>query len=165
MFILNTFFIIESKIGGTTMLRKNIEELLTKSEQNGWGYEGMALSRNSLIHLCLRLEDQEKVYHILELGGGQSTLFWKYLSSSGLLKIKVTTLEHDNDWATQLSTRVEDLENITVHSQTLKQVTDEEWEKSSRILNQLIWFGNLMEKQFLKTNTIFSAFTTLFTLR
>lgn len=111
------------------MLKKNIEEILMKSEQNGWGYEGMALSRNSLIHLCSRLEDQEKVYHILELGGGQSTLFWKYLSFSGLLKVKVTTLEHDNDWATQLSTHVEDLENITVYSQTLKQVTDEEWEK------------------------------------
>jgi hypothetical protein len=113
------------------MLVKDIEKAIHMSEQDGdgWGYGGMALSKRALVHLCRRLEEKGDIYHILELGGGQSTLFWRDLHSLDLLPIKVTTLEHQRDWAKQLTQRVEEIENITIYPQTLKQITDQEWEE------------------------------------
>lgn len=109
------------------MLVKEIEKALVLSEQEGWGYGGIALSKRALVHLCRRLDDKGSNYHILELGGGQSTLFWQALSSLGSLPIQVITLEHNEDWANELAKRVEENVNITVVSQTLKQITDQEW--------------------------------------
>lgn len=111
------------------MLVRDIEKAITISEQDGWGYGGMALSKRALVHLCRRLDEKKDTHHILELGGGQSTLFWRDLYALDLLPIQVTTLEHHNDWAKQLSQRVEGIENITIYPQTLKQITDQEWER------------------------------------
>jgi hypothetical protein len=109
------------------MLVKDIEKAITLSEQDGWGYGGMALSKRALVQLCRRLDTKGDTCRILELGGGQSTLFWCDLCSLDLLPIKVATLEHHHDWAKQLAKRVEKTENITIYPQTLKQITDQEW--------------------------------------
>jgi hypothetical protein len=111
------------------MLVKDIEKVIMLSEKNGWGFGGMALSKRALVHLCRRLDRKDDSFHILELGGGQSTLFWHELSSLDLLPIRVTTLEHHQDWTKKLEKKLGETENITIYTQTLKQITDGEWEE------------------------------------
>ncbi|MCH5586717.1 class I SAM-dependent methyltransferase [Shimazuella sp. AN120528] len=111
------------------MLVKDIEKVIQLSAQSGWGYGGMALSSRAITHLCRRLEDRDEPYHILELGGGQSTLFWNELLNSELLPLRVTTLEHHHEWAKVLSDRVENSDHIRIFPQTLKQISDREWEE------------------------------------
>jgi hypothetical protein len=75
------------------------------------------------------LDEKGDTYHILELGGGQSTLFWRDIYSLELLPINVMTLEHHSEWANQLSKRVEEVEGIRIYPQTLKQITNQEWKE------------------------------------
>lgn len=110
------------------MLVRDIEKAIALSIRDGWGYEGMALSKRALVHLCRRLEAKEETCHVLELGGGQSTLFWREICSLDLLPVKVSVLEHHREWMKRLSKLVEDTESITIYLQTLKQITDKEWE-------------------------------------
>ncbi|WP_028778800.1 class I SAM-dependent methyltransferase [Shimazuella kribbensis] len=111
------------------MLVKDIEKVIQLSIQEGWGYGGMALSNRALTHLCRRMDTRNEPYHILELGGGQSTLFWREILACEFLPIQVTTLEHHHEWANVLSKQVENFEPICVRSQTLKQISDQEWEE------------------------------------
>jgi hypothetical protein len=109
------------------MLVKDIEKVIQLSTKAGWGYGGMALSNRALTHLCRRMDVRDEPYHILELGGGQSTLFWRELLACELLPIQVTTLEHHHEWANLLSKEVEKFERICIQVQTLKQISDEDW--------------------------------------
>lgn len=65
----------------------------------------------------------------MELGGGQSTLFWWALRALRLLQVEVTTLEHREEWVKELQQRVETEKHIKVISQRLKQITDDELEQ------------------------------------
>lgn len=105
----------------------DIEKGLRLSEQAGWGFNGMTLSRTSLVQLCRRLDEQSGRLRLLELGGGQSTMFWWALLQLELLEAEVTTLEHHEEWAANLAQRVEGEHRVRVVPQTLKQITDEEW--------------------------------------
>ncbi len=109
------------------MLVREIEKALLTSEQAAWNYGGTALSKRALVHLCRHLERKEEPHHILELGGGKSTLFWRDVFNLELLPIKVTTLEHHFEWANELAKQVEQHNSISIYPQTLKQISDEEW--------------------------------------
>lgn len=112
------------------MLVRDIEKALLHSEQQGYGFGPMSLSKGALVHLTRRMENGEggEPLHVLELGGGQSTLFWRSLLALELLAVKVTTLEHQPTWAGELQTRVEG-QPIRVVRQPLKQIGDEDWER------------------------------------
>jgi hypothetical protein len=101
---------------------------LRLSERAGWGFNESSISKTSLIQLCRRLDDHGGTIKLLELGGGQSTLFWWALRSLELLQVEVTTLVHEAEWAKELQHRVETEKNFKVISQTLRQITDEELE-------------------------------------
>lgn len=58
--------------------------------------------------------DPTRSYRILELGGGQSTLFWKSLCQQKLIPIEVITLEHDQRWSEELSSRIGYMHKIQV---------------------------------------------------
>lgn len=79
------------------------------------------------MQLCRRLDTQSGPIRLLELGGGQSTIFWWALLQLDVLQAEVTTLEHHEEWAEKLVQRVKDEERIRVVPQSLKQITDEEW--------------------------------------
>ncbi|MEF3307171.1 hypothetical protein [Paenibacillus sp. GYB003] len=89
----------------------------------------MALTKTSLAQLCRRLGIAAGPVRLLELGGGQSTLFWRTLLGNGLLDAEVTTLEHHVEWAAELGRRVAGEARIRVVPQTLKQITDDEWRR------------------------------------
>lgn len=111
------------------MLVKDIEKVIQLSTQSGWGYGGMALSNRAITHLCRRLEVREDPYYILELGGGQSTLFWRELLTTKILPVQVITLEHHHEWAKSLRERTAECDQIQIYHQTLKQISDQEWEE------------------------------------
>jgi hypothetical protein len=110
------------------MLVKQIQRALQNSTEGGWGYGGMTLDAEALIHLCRRMPERKDPYHILELGGGQSTIFWKTVIEMELLPIRVTTIEHNSQWVSTLQERVEEVEGIDIFSKKLKQISDQEWE-------------------------------------
>lgn len=120
------------------MLVKDIEKAIRLSTKSDWGYGGMALSSWAIIHLCRRLEVRQEPYHILELGGGQSTLFWRELTDSKLLPLRVTTLEHHHEWTEVLREHIKGSDHIQVFPQTLKQISDQEWEDIFTIQDQPI---------------------------
>ncbi|MFK7692963.1 class I SAM-dependent methyltransferase [Paenibacillus sp. HJGM_3] len=97
------------------------------SEQIGWGFTSMSLTRTSLVQLCRRVEAEAGPIRLLELGGGQSTLFWWALQQLELLEMEVTTLEHHEEWARNLQTKVASERRMRVVKQSLRQVSEEEW--------------------------------------
>lgn len=105
-----------------------VRELLTAvrlSEQTGYGFGPMTVSPGALVRLCRKLSRGTSL-RILELGGGQSTVFWSCLQQLGLLDLRVTTLEHAPEWADNVRGRVQ-TNAIDVVKQPLRQVSDEEW--------------------------------------
>lgn len=112
------------------MLVRDIEKALLHSEQNGYGFGPMSLSKGALVHLTRRMESGEGggALNVLELGGGQSTLFWQSLLALELLSVQVTTLEHQPTWASELQAKVEG-QPIRVVRQSLKQISDGDWER------------------------------------
>lgn len=114
-------------MGVDAIRTSDLEKGLAWSEQNGWGYGPMSLSKTSLVQLCRRLNSEAEPIGIVELGGGQSTLFWQALLQLGAIDARVTTLEHHTAWAAQLASRVGAESRIEILPQTLKQVTDGEW--------------------------------------
>jgi hypothetical protein len=112
------------------MLVRDIEKALLHAEHTGFGFGPMTLSKSAVVHLCRRLEPREDgvPLHLVELGGGQSTVFWTSLVSLGLLDVRVTTLEHNVAWAAELKNRIHH-PSIEVIKQSLKQAGDEEWKK------------------------------------
>ncbi|MCQ6559692.1 class I SAM-dependent methyltransferase [Paenibacillus mendelii] len=112
------------------MLVRDIEKSMLHAEQTGYGFGPMTISKSALVHLARRLEPGEggQAVKLLELGGGQSTMFLSSLHRLGLLPLQVMTLEHQPSWASDLQSRA-DPDCVTIMRQTLKQITDEEWER------------------------------------
>lgn len=111
------------------MLVRDIEHVFRESEQQGITVGPMALTKSALVHLCRRLnpaDDGQQELGVLEFGGGQSTVFFSTLSSSGLLPVRCITLEHDSGWAEKLQDCINP-SAIHLMKQTLKQVDHEGW--------------------------------------
>lgn len=75
--------------------------------------------RAFLFHLLKQIKTS---YHICEFGGGQSTIFWNILSN--YVVIKVTTYEHDPEWAKYLQERIVN-NDIQIRYCKLMQVDDD----------------------------------------
>lgn len=142
------------------MLVRDISEALQHSEQKGYPFDPMSLSKSALVRLCRQL-DHSKEWNILELGGGQSTLFWSALDELNLLKLTVTTLEHDSGWTADLRGRVRS-DRVHVSAQQLKQINDEEWERifadPDGALERWQQSGAAVPKEQYKNYTIHNAF-------
>ncbi|RAV22928.1 class I SAM-dependent methyltransferase [Paenibacillus contaminans] len=112
------------------MLVRDIEKALLHAERHGFGFGAMSLSKSALVHLARKLDPpgDGSPIRILELGGGQSTIFWSSLEKMSLLPVRVTTLEHDPAWARELQARITN-ESIDVSLQTLKQISGSDWER------------------------------------
>lgn len=116
------------------MLVRDIEKALLHAEKTGFGFGPLTIAKGALVHLCRRLEPEaggEAPLQILELGGGQSTVFWSSLHTLGLLPVSVTTLEHQAARAAELMQRV-DAKAVRVAKMTLRQIDGAAWDKIFR---------------------------------
>lgn len=104
------------------MLEQDINNAIAYAEQNGFDFSSMALSKESLFLLAIRL-DSQKNNHILELGGGASTIFWDGLINKTDLNLKVTTLEHDVLWMNKLKNAVNS-PHLQLITQRLRMIDD-----------------------------------------
>jgi len=90
--------------------------------QNGI-FNDFSLAESSVRAFLSHLLVQNKSsYHICEFGGGQSTIFWNILSN--YVGIKITTYEHDPEWAKYLQERIIN-KNIFIKHCVLMQVDDD----------------------------------------
>ena len=124
-----------------------------------WGFGGWSLSRDAIVALCAHLPvPSDAPVRVLELGGGQSTLFWSGLGA--LRKLSVTTIEHDEGWAAELRSRVDPNVVQVVHNH-LKQLSDSEFEAAFEMRDPLAsWdlFGRVLSPESNKDWTIHNAF-------
>lgn len=106
-------------------LDKHFTELVTamEGEFGGWALAESAL--RYLFYYIMQTKIPERPYHILELGGGQSTMFWKGLSSK-VCEIAVTTWEHDPTFAERLAAQTMGT-SINVSQRRLVQYSDTHW--------------------------------------
>lgn len=86
-------------------------------------FNDFSLAEGSVRAFLFHLLKQNKTsYHICEFGGGQSTIFWNILSN--YVVIKVTTYEHDPEWAKYLQERIVN-NDIQIRYCKLMQVDDD----------------------------------------
>ncbi|WP_395783318.1 hypothetical protein [Aquirufa sp.] len=87
-------------------------------------FNDFSLAESSVRAFCyhLLMQKQSSAYHICEFGGGQSTIFWDILSN--YVGIKVTTYEHDPEWAKYLQERIIN-KDILIRYCKLMQVEDD----------------------------------------
>ena len=85
-------------------------------------FNDFSLAESSVRAFLFHLLMQNKTsYHICEFGGGQSTIFWNILSN--YIGVKVTTYEHDPNWAKFLHNQIKN-PNIKINSCELMQIDE-----------------------------------------
>lgn len=102
-------------------------EVIVKNLGDGFG--GWALSLSSLRSLLANIDHPQLTGEccVLELGGGQSTLFWKELSEL-FPGLTVITWEHNQQFVDMLNNRVAG-SSIRIEYRKLQQYSDAEWQK------------------------------------
>ena len=105
----------------------HVKQAFSKVEQCGGKLDGWALSKNEIRSFAIHVLKTNPEPTIIELGGGQSTLFWKFLAQTKNTRIKVSTFEHHPNWGKQLRSAVADCTAIEVHCYNLRQISDQEW--------------------------------------
>ncbi len=106
---------------------EDIERAFIHVERLGGGFRGWALTKSAIRSFCANLLSQNSSPNIVELGGGQSTLFWKAMTDNSELQLKVSTFEHHPQWAGVLQERVSGAGNIKLNLCKLRRVSNEEW--------------------------------------
>lgn len=105
----------------------------------GCTFGGWALSQSSLRFLIASIDQQELMsdFCVVELGGGQSTLFWKELSEF-FPGVKVVTWEHNQEFIDTLKSKIIG-SGVRLESRKLQQYSNADWEKifSSRGLDNI----------------------------
>lgn len=110
--------------------QKQIEKAFVEAEKIGWSFGGSwALSKNALTSFCYNLPKLDVPTHILELGAGQSTLFWYSLMKDHSLNLTVTSFEHHPIWADYVRRRIGNCESLRIELLDLKIINEEEWAK------------------------------------
>lgn len=109
-----------------TNLLESFEAIVKKL---GDGFGGWALTQSSLRSLLANIDPLQLTGEccVLELGGGQSTLFWKELSEL-FPGLTVTTWEHNQQFVDTLNNRVAG-SSIRIEHRKLQQYSDAEWQK------------------------------------
>ncbi|GED68912.1 hypothetical protein BRE01_26140 [Brevibacillus reuszeri] len=111
------------------MIMRDIEKALQQSNCNHWRFNSLTLSKQALVHVCRNIYVENEMCKVLQLGGGDSALFWKSLGELELLPVHATILEHHPIRAKELKESLVDTPHLTLVSSSLKQITDEEWKK------------------------------------
>ncbi len=104
-----------------------IEDALNKVESVCGTDNGGSLSRNELRYFALYVMSNFSDPHIVEFGGGRSTLFWLFLLHKRDNFLKLSTFEHDPNYANQLKKAVSISKDIDIHLCNLRQVSDNEF--------------------------------------
>lgn len=103
-----------------TFLNPISELAITEFRKQGGVFNDFSLAESSVrVFLFHLLKTKQNQYHICEFGGGQSTIFWNILSNH--TKLKVTTYEHDPDWAKYLQEKIQN-KNISIKHCELMQI-------------------------------------------
>ncbi len=128
--IINKYGILIEEFFSKQMSKKHsqwanhIEDALNNVEKIDGGYRGWALSKSAIRSFCVNLLNYNSAPYVIELGGGQSTLFWEELINNSNLDLKVITLEHNLKWIDQLKQKIS-LEKIEIHYEPLYQIDNE----------------------------------------
>jgi len=110
--------------------QEQVEQAFVEAEKIGWSFGGdWALSKDALKSFSLSLPKLDVPTHILELGAGQSTLFWYSLIKDHSLNLTVTSLEHHPIWADYVKKRIGNCELLRIELLDLKVIDEEEWAK------------------------------------
>ena len=122
------------------LAQDDVSDAISATEKT---FGGWSLSKESLVALCNAMPKAE--CRILELGGGSSTLFWDRLSYKR--DLRVTTVEHDEAWASQTRTKIRS-NCVRIVRSPLKQLTDMEVASVFELQNMAIgtWdtFGRVL---------------------
>lgn len=105
----------------------NIEKAFIDSEKCGRVFGGWALSKCELAIFVLHLFMGCAAPNIVELGAGQSTLFWAFLSRLKSNYLKLFSYEHHPSWSAQVKKAVSCCSDIVVNACGLRQVNPHEW--------------------------------------
>ena len=113
---------INNKVNFNELVNQQIEMF----KSNGGIFNGFAIAESAIRALFYNLlQDQKSRYNVIELGGGQSTLFFNQLSNK--LEFSVYTYEHDQDWFEKLKQMVGDNKNLNLNHSPLGNVSDTEF--------------------------------------
>ncbi len=107
-------------------IKADIDKAFEMAQKDGGAFSGWALSRQAITAFVVQLfQESVDTKHIVELGGGQSTLFWNALSQVSDLPLRVDTYEHHPQWAAELSQKTAGSPSVQIHHVGLKQFSDE----------------------------------------
>lgn len=112
----------------TLIQKEQIERAFREAEKIGWSFSGWSLTKDALSSFCHFLPKLSIPSNILELGAGQSTLFWHSLMQNNL-DFTVTTFEHHPIWADYVKRRIGNSSSLRIELLDLKVVNEEEWTK------------------------------------
>lgn len=81
-------------------IEQAFREVETKSRAR---FGGWSLAKSTIYHLCAYLLAKTTTPVMIELGSGQSTLFWDAFAHHARLPFRVITFEHNPKWAAYVS--------------------------------------------------------------
>lgn len=110
--------------------KENFNELINEQielfKSNGGIFNGFAVAESAIRALFYNLLlEQKPKYNVVELGGGQSTLFFNQLSKK--LDVSLYSYEHDQDWFEKLEEMVGDNKALNLNHSPLANVSDAEF--------------------------------------
>lgn len=147
--------------------REQIEKIIQKAEKIGWPFgpppfSSGALPKNALISFCCSLPKLDRPLRILELGAGQSTIFWHFLVKENNLNLTVTSLEHNPIWIEKIRKKLGDSSPVKIKHVNLKIINEKERlslfsepKKAANIWNSL---GTKVPREKFEDCTLHNAF-------
>lgn len=105
----------------------HIERAFSKVERYGGNFGGWALAKNAIRSFATQVLKSNPTPHIIELGSGQSTLFWAFFIQTENVNVKISTFEHHPNWGEQIKRAVAHCKAIEIHCYNLRQINDQEW--------------------------------------
>ena len=143
--------------------QEQVEQAFVAAEKIGWSFDGnWSLSKDALRSFSLSLPKLDVPFHILELGAGQSTLFWYSLIKNGNPNLIVTSFEHHPIWADYVQTRIGNCQYLKVERLGLKVINEEEWMKIFDKPKEatIIWnsLGTPVQKEKFENYSLHNAF-------
>lgn len=147
----------------TLIQQEQIERAFQEAEKIGWSFGGWALTKDALKSFCHFLPKLNVPLNILELGAGQSTLFWHSLMQDNNLNLTIATFEHHPIWADYVRKRIGKCTSpLRIELLDLKVVNEEEWAKifSKPKEAPSIWnsLGTKVQKEKFEDCTLHNAF-------
>ena len=105
-----------------------IERAFNKVEQYSGQFGGWALTKNAIRSFATQVFKTNPAPHIIELGGGLSTLFWAFFIQPENVNVKISTFEHHPGWGKKIKMAVAHCKAIEIHSTNLRQIDNQEWD-------------------------------------